>query len=184
MSDAHDLEGLALEHWRHALSGAAPERRLESFLATPAAVQEAAWGRKAREAAEDIEHLRDPLSDLDRPARAPRPRRDRPQLRTGCHRGSRSEDDPLLEVDAATYFEVLAGVEVPPSGMVRCPLPDHDDRTPSCSVTGTVWHCFGCQRSGRIYDLGAELWGFGTRGTDFIELRQRLAQELLGAAVA
>lgn len=37
----------------------------------------------------------------------------------------------------------------------RCPLPGHEDRTPSFSVDPqkNVWHCFGCLRGGDVIDL-------------------------------
>ena len=45
----------------------------------------------------------------------------------------------LLEAD---------GHDVPPSGLVRCPNPDHEDRHPSCKVyddeRGGHAHCFAC----------------------------------------
>ena len=41
--------------------------------------------------------------------------------------------------------------------LIRCPLPDHEDRTPSCSVNldEAVWNCFGCERRGGLVDLAA-----------------------------
>jgi hypothetical protein len=38
------------------------------------------------------------------------------------------------------------------------------------------WICYSCRRGGSIYDLAAELWGVGTRGGEFIELRRRLLE--------
>ena len=180
MSDVHDLDGLALEHFGHALRGVSPELRLESFLATPAAVQETAWERKAREAAADTEHLRDPLSDLDRPPRRRTAQRPPSRARASTSRlpGRRFEDDPLVAIDAVTYLEVLAGAEFSNGDMARCCF--HEDRSPSLKAYGAQFHCFGCGRHGSIYDAASELWGVGTRGADFLELRQRLAQELLG----
>ncbi len=185
MSDFNpaELGGPSLEHFSHAFRYLEPDQRLEAFLATPESVQAAAWERVAGDIARDTEHLRDPLGDVGRPPRARRGGRRPAPLRRGRphqDRGRRFEDDPLLEVDAATYIEVIAGVAVPRSGMVRCPLPGHKDRTASCSVTGPLWHCFGCGRGGGIYDFGAQFWGCGTRGSEFVELRRRLAEELLG----
>jgi DNA primase len=49
---------------------------------------------------------------------------------------------------------------------VRCPLPDHEDRTSSCSMKleGGKWlvHCFGCDFSGDGVDLLAALDGMTT----------------------
>lgn len=94
-------------------------------------------------------------------------------------------EDVLLTIDPPTYFEALTGEEVPPNGMVRCPL--HEDRTPSCKVypdAARGWHCFGCQRGGTIIDLGAGLYGIAPRGAGFLELRRRLADALLGRVAA
>ena len=56
----------------------------------------------------------------------------------------------------------------------------HEDHTPSLQLYEHDWYCYGaCRTGGSIYDLGALLYGLGTRGHDFLELRQRLAEELL-----
>jgi hypothetical protein len=79
-------------------------------------------------------------------------------------------------------FEILLGQTVPrSSGMVRCPLPGHEDRTPSCRVTSDVFYCFGCGRGGSVVDLAAELWGIEPRGAGYFEIRERLESELLPA---
>ncbi len=42
-----------------------------------------------------------------------------------------------------------------------------------------TWYCYGaCQTGGSIYHFGSRLWGIGTKGASFLELRDRLAQEL------
>jgi hypothetical protein len=49
-------------------------------------------------------------------------------------------------------------------GLVKCPLPDHDDAYASCQVFGAAeqgWWCFGCARGGRIYDLASLMSGGG-----------------------
>ena len=70
-------------------------------------------------------------------------------------------------------------------GAVRCPLPDHDDPYPSCQVNAEAeqgWWCFGCERGGRVYDLGSLLtggpWGRDLRGEAF-----KAARELVAAAL-
>jgi len=43
----------------------------------------------------------------------------------------------------------------------RCPLPGHDDSTPSFTVYHPQrrWHCFGCGRGGDLFDLHTHLTG-------------------------
>ena len=43
----------------------------------------------------------------------------------------------------------------------RCPLPDHEDRSPSFVVYpgDGGWWCFGCQRGGDVVDLARLAWG-------------------------
>jgi hypothetical protein len=63
--------------------------------------------------------------------------------------------------NAVGAFEPL-GVEFPQtrttSVNVRCPLPQHEDRSPSCVVTisgpgAGLWHCKGCGVGGSVIDL-------------------------------
>jgi DNA primase len=45
----------------------------------------------------------------------------------------------------------------------RCPLPDHEERTPSFTVhpERNFWYCFGaCQRGGDVIDLARYAWGY------------------------
>lgn len=84
------------------------------------------------------------------------------------------DSDPLRQIPAETFVRVLTGEEVPPSGRIRCPFPEHEDRTPSCSVGATTVRCFGCGRSGSIYDLAAAMWDMEPRGRAFVELHKRL----------
>ena len=93
--------------------------------------------------------------------------------------------DVLDEISPVDYVEALTGVHVPAHGTIRCPLPDHEDRTPSCKVYKVPergWYCYGCGRGGTIYDFGAALWGMSTRGAAFHDLRRELARALLRAA--
>ncbi len=109
-----------------------------------------------------------------------RPKRPRPRGRHRGHAGVPLDHrDPLRALPLAAAFEILLGQTVPRSGMVRCPLPGHDDRTPSCRVGDELWHCFGCHAGGSLIDLGAEIYGLTPRGEPFFELRKRLALDLL-----
>lgn len=89
-------------------------------------------------------------------------------------------DDPLKEIPPPLYFERLAGIDVPASGYVLCPV--HEERTPSCRVYDEPergWHCFGCKAGGTLYDLAAALWSEGTRGEAFKRLRASLLEEFV-----
>ncbi len=64
----------------------------------------------------------------------------------------------------------------------------HHDQTPSLQLydDGT-WCCFAGHGSegrigGSIYDFGGRLWSLDTKGREFLELRQRLADTLLPAS--
>jgi hypothetical protein len=113
------------------------------------------------------------------PAPEPPRRRLRPVL-------AGSNEDVLVTIKPAEYVEALTGLHVPASGMIRCPFHgDGQERTPSCKVysdPGRGFYCFSCGRGGAIYDFASALWGLGTRGEEFVELRRRLARELLRAA--
>lgn len=106
----------------------------------------------------------------------------------GVHRQPRvAGDDPLRGISPVEYVEALTGESVGRDGKLRCPLPSHDDRTPSFTVYDDAeqgWYCFGCEVGGDIYSLGAELWGMETAGEDFLLLRRRIAERLLDTAAA
>lgn len=74
-----------------------------------------------------------------------------------------SGTDDAAQIAPPVYFARLAGVEVPPAGgFIACPLPDHEERTPSCRVFAEPergWWCFGCARGGSAYDLASLLEG-------------------------
>ena len=80
-------------------------------------------------------------------------------------------------------MKALTGQEIGADGKTACPF--HADRTPSLHVYPEAengWTCFGCGKGGTIYDFAANLWGLSTRGEDFMELRRRIARELLKVA--
>jgi hypothetical protein len=47
----------------------------------------------------------------------------------------------------------------------RCPLPDHDDRSPSFTVYphSNTWFCYGCSRGGDVIELARYAWGYEKR---------------------
>jgi hypothetical protein len=102
----------------------------------------------------------------------------------GPSRPGRVTGDPvherLLAIPAADYVRRLTGRTPNRAGKVSCPF-HRPDRTPSLQLyrDGT-WYCFGCARGGSVIDFAASLWSMGTRGAEFLALRDRLAAELLG----
>jgi hypothetical protein len=95
-------------------------------------------------------------------------------------RSSRTErsalDRELLAIPAAEYVAVLVGATPTRAGKIRCPF--HHDTDPSLQLYADgTFYCFGshCRRGGTIFDFAAAKWQLGTRGSDFLELRRRLA---------
>ena len=88
--------------------------------------------------------------------------------------------DPLRRVSAELYVPLLTGRELGRDRKVLCPL--HDEQTPSLHVYADDggWYCYGCERGGSIIDLAGALWGLDTRGRDYVEIRRRLVDLLLG----
>jgi hypothetical protein len=100
--------------------------------------------------------------------------------------GTRS-DDPLRRIPAPVYVPLLTGRALGYDGKVRCPLhAGGEERTPSLHAYDGDggWYCYGCERGGTIIDLAAALWGLGTRGEDYCELRRRVVQLVLAEAAA
>ena len=86
----------------------------------------------------------------------------------------------LNAIPPPVYVAALTGRTIGRDGKTLCPL--HDERTPSFHAYAAPeagWYCFGCGRGGDIFTLAAELWGLDSRA-DFPELRERLAERLLG----
>lgn len=181
-----------------------PAERIELFGRMPEQDQVDSWAKLAEQV--DGERLLGWDVILDGPAadifKRKEPRGDSPQGRTRRRRRnfttSRSSDpapgrartsgadepDPLLTIPARIYVVALADAPVRgDGGVIRCPLPGHEDRNPSFMVyRGEGWRCFGCGHSGTIYDLARELSGIGDRGADFKALRKWIGEKLLGAA--
>lgn len=97
--------------------------------------------------------------------------------------------DQLADIAPPAYFEALAGLVPDRGGKVECPLPGHDDATPSCHVfedASRGWFCHGCSRGGTIYNLAAHLGGYPLplRGEDFLRVRSVLLGYFAGEAAA
>jgi hypothetical protein len=86
-------------------------------------------------------------------------------------------DRQLLTIPATTYVAALIGRQPNRAGKIHCPF--HEDHTPSLQLYQHDWYCYGaCRAGGSIYDFASLLYGLRPRGREFIELRQRLADEL------
>lgn len=89
--------------------------------------------------------------------------------------------EALLSVPADVWLPALTDLEIPRSRTIRCPFHgEGQERTPSCRIYERSYYCFGCGRGGDIFNFAAELWGVPTRSRDFPQLRERLADRLLG----
>jgi hypothetical protein len=169
--------------WRAATTSLSGHERRELFESLPNSWQGDAWtvlrqqveGRRLLDGEIDFAELA-PIGAAAQTLR---------QRNGSAGIGRSGHDDPLLEIPPPAYFEVLVGEFVPErGGMIRCPLPGHEDREPSCRVYGEPergWTCFGCGRGGSIYDLAAAVTTLGTRGEDFNRLREWIAQRFLNA---
>lgn len=97
-------------------------------------------------------------------------------------RGRRVDDDfdadkaRLEGIEAIDYVFRLTGEEANRAGYLRCPLPDHDERTPSFSCRDTRWRCYGCHAHGSIYELAGILWDLPRSGHDFRKIHDRLVE--------
>lgn len=173
-------------------------RRLREFFAAPETTQAEFTRRLAAQVEADLEfdryvaesHDDDPTPPAPPAVKLPRRRlvwdetwakrariARRPQ-RPG-QRDYQTERDRLVAIEARDYVSALTGRDVD-AGKVPCVLPDHDERTASFVVYpgDGGWYCYGCHRGGGIYDLAAALWDLSTRGRDFVELHERLCEQM------
>jgi len=78
------------------------------------------------------------------------------------------------------FVEIILGADLTPAKpgqwTCRCPLPGHEDRTPSFVVFGksNTAKCFGCLRGGDVLDLTSHAFGLD-RPYDQLERLERLA---------
>lgn len=174
------FDTLGREHPRH--SG--PEL-LAMFEILPDSDRAACWRRLAIRAA-DRHYSRGDLP-LVKLRRRPKPVRKHRPARS-AQTAARDADwqrgtDALAAIEAETYLTLLAPESEPARGRCHCPHPAHDDNNPSASYRDNLWNCFSCGAGGDVFTLGSALSGLSTRGRDFNELRQWLADRLLGAGL-
>jgi DNA primase len=79
----------------------------------------------------------------------------------------RSVIEPAKEaVKVADLAHWLCGAEqmrrVGKRWVARCPLPDHEDNSPSftCYSETNSWFCYGCYRGGDVIELARFAWGY------------------------
>ena len=87
--------------------------------------------------------------------------------------GARDETDALNRLMVRAVGDLL-DVKLPTTGMARCPLPGHEDVTPSFEVrrNGLRWICYGCNQSGGAIDLVKSF-----HGMTFLEAKRWLAEK-------
>jgi len=90
--------------------------------------------------------------------------------------GFEAEKAYLDGIEAVDYVFRLTGEEPNRAGYLLCPLPGHDERTPSFSCRDTRWRCYGCHAHGSIYELAGILWDLPRSGADFRRIHERLVE--------
>jgi DNA primase len=77
-------------------------------------------------------------------------------------------DEAKAKVRTIDLADLLCGPgqmrQVGERWVAKCPLPGHDERTPSFTVYAAKnsWFCFGaCLKGGDVVDLAAAAWGYG-----------------------
>jgi DNA primase len=69
----------------------------------------------------------------------------------------------VLTIDLADLLCGPGGLrKVSDTWVGRCPLPDHEDRSPSFTLYPETnsWSCFGCSRGGDVIELARYAWGY------------------------
>lgn len=86
--------------------------------------------------------------------------------------GLREETQALNAMTVQAVGQML-GFKLPLGGMARCPLPGHNDTTPSFEVrhSGRRWICYRCDQQGGAIDLV-----IAVRGFSFIDAKRWLAE--------
>jgi DNA primase len=99
-----------------------------------------------------------------KPQRTPEITHTRPERR-GVSRRTVIEE-AKAKVSTIDLADRLAGPgkmrKVGAEWVTNCPLPDHEDRSPSFAVNPekNVWFCYGCLRGGDVVELARFAWGY------------------------
>jgi hypothetical protein len=179
------LLGEAMRKLAHQLGGCTGPTAPASTMRLPGSINKKS-GTRAVIAFCDLHRGGHALEDLVAGLSDPNPPPPAPDPETLRRWAERNTLDDARRVPPPVYFRLLAGVEVPEhGGEIRCPLPDHEDRNPSCHVYPTPergWRCFGCGRGGRIYDLASLLeggpWGRALRDEQFRQVKRQVWERL------
>lgn len=148
----------------------------EAFEKLDPAAQDVVWAQLRGEIDLKVEGIaRYESGLLDFPPE-PKPARKRAWTPRPIDKGAALDD-----IETPDYVFALTGEDVQPGRSASCPLPDHDDRSPSfVAYGGGSFNCFGCNRGGTIFQFAAYLWGYPMplRGDTFREIRARLLDTL------
>jgi hypothetical protein len=97
---------------------------------------------------------------------------DNAQERTPRYRGvsyTQPIDEAKRLVPVVDLADLLCGAgglrRIGAEWVGRCPLPDHEDRTPSFTVNPekNAWFCHGCVRGGDVVELARLAWDYSQR---------------------
>lgn len=174
--EAQELRGRTFNHF-HKIAGYGPD--VARLAAADPEIEGDMWDdlRRKVEARRYLDG-----NDVFRPVKKPAPvRRIRPIANPARISTDRALDT-IRSLPAADYLPAIAGVDALPGGRCRCPLPEHEDRNPSASWKGNLWHCHSCGEGGDLIALASRISGIDTRGADFFELARWIADRLLGRA--
>ncbi len=154
--------------------------RLAAFEAMPIADQEETW-RALQQQRHDARYAagEGPMVSA-RQRRRPAARR---PLRAPAGRDLTELLESLRSIAAEDYLEAIADVD-PARGRVQCPLPDHEDRNPSASYSGSAWYCHRCSEGGDLISLASTVSGIPATGRDFLRLLSWIGDRLPGYGTA
>jgi DNA primase len=80
-----------------------------------------------------------------------------------CRRVIEEAKERIPTLDLAEYLCGTGGLrKVGKERVGRCPLPDHEDKTPSFTINPekNLWFCHGCVRGGDVVDLARFAWAY------------------------
>lgn len=142
------------------------ERECYRFALTELAAGEGDWAfaeessafvaARLTELADEIERRK---RLADKPTAPPWPKRDHAEMKAEL-------EEIKYRLELGAYVESHGGAVLCPRGRslwAPCPLPGHDEHRASFHVDPDkqVWHCFGCNRGGDLFEFARQLYGIG-----------------------